>query len=44
MGGREIVCLHSLQSSSAARLSMPVIRGVGYTSVYIYIIYIYMCV
>lgn len=31
-GRREIVCLHSLESAAAVRLSMPVIRGVGYTT------------
>ncbi|EOD05915.1 hypothetical protein EMIHUDRAFT_453551 [Emiliania huxleyi CCMP1516] len=31
-GTREIVCLHSLTSDAATRLSMPVIRGVQYTT------------
>jgi len=31
-GEREIVCLHSLQSEEAARLSLPVIRGVSQTT------------
>jgi putative transcriptional regulator len=31
-GRREIVCLHSLESAAAARLSMPVIRGVAHTT------------
>lgn len=31
-GRREIVCLHSIESAAAARLSMPVIRGVAHTT------------
>eukprot|EP00316_Scyphosphaera_apsteinii_P001127 CAMPEP_0119329650 /NCGR_PEP_ID=MMETSP1333-20130426/76351_1 /TAXON_ID=418940 /ORGANISM="Scyphosphaera apsteinii, Strain RCC1455" /LENGTH=546 /DNA_ID=CAMNT_0007338819 /DNA_START=61 /DNA_END=1698 /DNA_ORIENTATION=- len=31
-GPREIVCLHSLQTKAASRLSMPVIRGVSHTT------------
>jgi|TARA_B100000524_G_scaffold336211_1_gene225959 putative AlgH/UPF0301 family transcriptional regulator len=31
--GREIVCLHTLDSEHAQRLSMPIIRGVSYTSI-----------
>ena len=29
---REIVCLHSLEGDAVKRLSMPIIRGVGYTT------------
>jgi putative transcriptional regulator len=31
-GRREVVCLHSLESAAAARLSMPIIRGVAHTT------------
>ena len=31
-GEREIICLHALTSESAARLSMPIIKGVACTS------------
>ena len=31
-GEREIIALHSLTSLAAERLSMPIIKGVSYTS------------
>ena len=31
-GEREIICLHALEGDSAARLSMPIIKGVACTS------------
>lgn len=32
LGEREIVLLHSLESEAAERLSLPVIKGVSYTT------------
>ena len=32
VGEREIICLHSLEGEQAERLSMPIIKGVAYTT------------